>query len=125
MVKMRVQQVGKVVLLLGLICACAWVLIPSVVSCGPSAYASLIRNALAACRQEQGVFPQSFLEVEPFLELSTRTDCRITQNTQDTYRVEMPLSTSRVYDIEVTYRVDCDGLLEKYNVRVVSCKRGH
>jgi hypothetical protein len=55
--------------------------------------------------------------------MSTRTDCRITQTDKNIYRLDMPVVDGKTYYMDITYRVDPDGILEEYNVRIVSSER--
>ncbi len=123
MVSPHIRRFGIGVVLLALLCGTAWILIPEVISCGVDPHKALVRNALFAYRAQAEQFPRSFLDVEQFLEISTRTDCRITQSTEDTYRVEMPLTSGTTYFMDVTYRVSADGNLESYHVRIVGNER--
>lgn len=102
----------------------AWTLIPEWTVNYSDPEIRLVRNALASCRLKNNAYPESFLAVEPFLELSTRTDCHIMQSGAEEYRVEMPLVEGKRYYIAVTYAVGPDGTLEKYDVRIVGSDRG-
>ena len=109
--------------LLVLVLGIVWVLKPHVVVTKSNGRKGLIRDALVSYEAENGRLADSFVEVEPYLEILTRTDCLITQEGKDNYKVEMPLSDGKTYYMGVTYAVDSDGKWERFDVRSTGSKR--
>ena len=74
-------------------------------------------------RAQHGRFADSLPEVEAFLEKAPKTDCRIIEKEAGRYLVVMPLEGKRVYHVDVSYAVDVDGDLEKYDAWIIERTR--
>jgi hypothetical protein len=117
MVRVLKHSSVRVAIYLGILCAAAWVLIPEIVVDRSDPYLGLVWKALAANRQQNDGYPRSFLDIEPHIELMTRTDCRITETSPGNYRIDMPLVNGKTYYMDVVYALTPDGDLEKCDVR--------
>ena len=93
-----------------------WMLIPSMTLPSDDAFGQLPLTALMTCRKDKGCDPRNFGEVEPYLEMITRTDCEIVQTSHENYEVRIPLKDNKIYIVKLTYTVDENGFMEKYDV---------
>lgn len=82
-----------------------------------SAFAKLPLTALLAFRREHGSDPVDFSNIKPYLDQLTHADCRIALETEDEYRIIMPISSDRSIVVDIQYERGSGIYVEKYNVR--------
>jgi len=86
-------------------------------------YSRALPKAIATYRAENGQFARSLVDVEPYLEQQTNTDCLITARGGDEYTVEMPLGDGKTYYMDVRYVVNSDGEWENFDGRITDIRR--
>ncbi len=106
-----------------LLCVAAWILVPDIESNVRHWHTGIIRDAVAAYKAENGRYAASLIEVEPYLEASTRTDCLITEEGPGDYRVVVPLGNGKTHYMHVAYVLTGDGELETLYVQLTDTKR--
>lgn len=82
---------------------------------GEDSAAMFVMGARCAYKNEHGSIPRDLVDVLPFLEIITRSDCSIDRLEGDRYRVRL-LARQRAYEIEIRYIGDPDTNREEYHV---------
>lgn len=116
MVVTRTKKLLASVALLGVTGALLSVLLPAMVD-GQREHsvAITLKSALSAFRRDHGRDPIRFNELEPLLEEITRWECRIEEGGADHYMIAMS-GNHKTYCVDLEYRVDNQGKMEKYHV---------
>ena len=89
---------------------------------GEHSVAMFVKAALWAYKDENGHAPERFVSIEPYLRELTRWPCSITEAGTDYYHVEI-LGKDRTYYVDIEYRVDMHGEIEKYYVASIRSNR--
>ncbi len=89
------------------------------------AHTRALPKAIATYRAENGQFARSLVDVEPYLEQQTNSECTIRPRGEDEYAVEMPMTDGKTYYMDVKYTVDAEGEWEDFDVRITDVKRTH
>lgn len=89
---------------------------------GEHSAAIILKSAFSSYRNKHGRSPQTIVELEPFLEESTRRDCTITEPEAGHYHVEM-CAEHRVFHVDVEYRLNRKGQVERYHVGNIRTER--
>ena len=90
---------------------------------GEDSAAMFVSAALWAYKDENGHAPENLVSIQSFLRESTRWTCSITEARADHYHVEMS-GKYRTYYLDVEYRVNTRGEIEKYHVASIRSNRG-
>ena len=108
---------------LAVICALVWIAVPNIVVDKPDAHVRLLRDAVLTYQVDNGAFPDSLVQAEPYLETATRTDCVIKPDGESRYKVEMPVSGGRTYYMDATYALGSSHEWEVFDVHITDVKR--